>query len=945
MTRYKRIKKSSKKNLTGSKVLMPVFLTFTVGTALVGCASVEQGQSTTEEVHEIQPQSIYTISPEVANTELIMNNLATAPHWFPAELLEWTPSSDKHFEYNRSTVALADRVSKDRLETVNATQDKEREVVAISIMNNSTSGNPSQGSNKISSNVFSYWQYVDKMVYWGGSSGEGLIVPPTADVTNAAHKNGVPVLGTVFFPMEAHGGKMAWLDEFLTKDENGSFPIVDKLIEVAQSYGFDGWFINQETEGNEETPLTPEHAQLMKELIVEFKAKAGDSLEIMWYDSMTKEGEMDWQNALTEENEFFLVGDNQEMIADSMFLNFWWTTDTLAPENLLEASTQKAQELGINPNVIYAGIDVQANGVNTPIRWELFEAGNTSLGLYCPSWTYASASSIDDFHAKENRLWVNENGDPSVSTSATDREWRGVSTYIVEKSVVNSLPFMTNFNLGHGYNFFIDGEKVSETDWNNRSMADVLPTYRWMIENEGANTLSADIDYANAFYGGNSIKLLGNMEAGKKSTIKLFSADLTLEDKVSFTTAIKSSENVDFDLVLDFHDGTTETLKSKEKVSVDEWTTLSYDVSKLSGKAIKNISYAISSKEEVSGLRLSIGNMTIARESDATNATASNLKVEDYLFDEDAMYAGVKLSWEGNADSNGHYEIYQINQDGTKSFLGTSATTAFFYNALPREGESNQTNFEVVAVNNLGEQGTSAKATMEWPDNSMPKAEFSVSRTLVAPGDDVTFTNLSSQNAEEFVWEFKGANIESSTDVTPTINFAEEGVYTVTLTAKNKSGEVSVTKEEIITVSNAATELVNLSEGKATEASGFVNNNEAPQFAVDGLLDTKWCATGTAPHWIVIDLGELKTISEVYMAHAEAGGESDGMNTKAYTIEVSQDGENFEEVVNITRNSAATTVDTFKAVEAQYVRVSAIKPTQNSDSAVRIYEIQVRGLE
>lgn len=105
---------------------------------------------------------------------------------------------------------------------------------------------------------------------------------------------------------------------------------------------------------------------------------------------------------------------------------------------------------------------------------------------------------------------------------------------------------MTNFNLGHGYNFFIDGEKVSETDWNNRSMADVLPTYRWMIENEGANTLSADIDYANAFYGGNSIKLLGNMEAGKKSTIKLFSADLTLEDKVSFTTAIKSSENVDF---------------------------------------------------------------------------------------------------------------------------------------------------------------------------------------------------------------------------------------------------------------------------------------------------------------------------------------------------------------------------------------------------------------
>ena len=32
------------------------------------------------------------------------------------------------------------------------------------------------------------------------------------------------------------------------KDATGHFPIVDKMIEVAQKYGFDGWFINQETE-------------------------------------------------------------------------------------------------------------------------------------------------------------------------------------------------------------------------------------------------------------------------------------------------------------------------------------------------------------------------------------------------------------------------------------------------------------------------------------------------------------------------------------------------------------------------------------------------------------------------------------------------------------------------------------------------------------------------
>ena len=931
-------KKLHNKTVTPSRVLMPVFVSFMVGTTLVGCTTANQTADQAPMTNEVK----YTVSKEVANPELLMNNQPTAPHWFPAELLEWSPSSDQNLNFNKSVVELAQRVDKEKLSPVNETQDKDREVVALSIMNSSTSGNPSQGSNKFSSNVFSYWQYIDKMVYWGGSSGEGLIVPPSADVTNAAHTNGVPVLGTVFFPMVAHGGKMEWLDEFLTKDENGSFPLVDKLIEVAQTYGFDGWFINQETEGTEEEPLTPEHAKLMQEFIVEFKSKAQDSLEIMWYDSMTKEGEMEWQNALTEENKFFLVGDNEEMVADSMFLNFWWTDDEWVDQKLIEASTEKANELGINPNTIFAGVDVQANGINTPIRWDLFEAGQTSLGLYCPSWTFTSASSIDDFHAKENRLWVNEKADPSIATSAVNNEWRGVSTYAIEKTVVNTLPFVTNFNLGHGYNFFINGEKVSETDWNNRSLADITPTYRWIIENEGANQLSADIDYANAFYGGNSIKLLGNLEADKNSTIKLYSADLMIEDNLSFTTAVKSSNEVDFNLVLDFHDGSSETIKSKDKVMAGEWTTLSYDVSKLSGKSIKNISYAISSGEAVSGLTLNIGNISITRDEDAKDTVTENLKVDEAVFDDDAMFAGVKLSWSGEADS---YEVYQINQDGTKSFLGATLNTNFFYNALPREGESNKTDFEVVAINKLGEAGTSSTTTMEWPDNSLPKAEFTVSKTLVAPGEEITFENHSSQNSEEFIWEFKGATVQSSTDKTPTVSYENEGVYSVTLTAKNKSGEQVKAMEEIITVSKDALELANLSEGKTAEASSFVNNNEAPQFAFDGLLDTKWCATGTAPHSITVDLGSVKTISEVHMAHAEAGGESDGMNTKAYTIEVSQDGVNFEEVVNVTKNSSANSVDTFKAVQAQFVKITVSKPSQNSDSAVRIYEIQVKGLE
>ncbi len=35
---------------------------------------------------------------------------------------------------------------------------------------------------------------------------------------------------------------------FLAKDEDGKFPIVEKMIEVTDPYGFDDWFINQETD-------------------------------------------------------------------------------------------------------------------------------------------------------------------------------------------------------------------------------------------------------------------------------------------------------------------------------------------------------------------------------------------------------------------------------------------------------------------------------------------------------------------------------------------------------------------------------------------------------------------------------------------------------------------------------------------------------------------------
>ena len=400
------------------------------------------------------------------------------------------------------------------------------------------------------------------------------------------------------------------------------------------------------------------------------------------------------------------------------------------------------------------------------------------------------------------------------------------------------------------------------------------------------------------------------------------------------------------DLVLTFHDGTETTISADKKLSTD-WTKLTYDISPYVGKSIKTISYKLSSPVCVDNFSANLGNITIEIPNSSSKVNISNAKLNDVDF-KDGIYAGARLSWspEGNSSDVHHYEIYRVMNDGTKVLLGATPNTSYYVSDLRRNDKETNTNFEVVAVNKNYNRGNSQSINIEWPSYPSPAASFKVSNTLIAPGQSVTFTNTSSEVTEEIQWKFPGAKVESSTEQNPTVTYEKEGVYPVTLTAKNSSGENVETKTELITVTNAAKDgLVNLSLNKSAKASSFVNENEAPQYALDGNVKTKWCAVGSAPHTLTIDLGDIKTIGELEISHAEAGGESSGMNTKAYSLEVSNDGEKFTPVLNVDNNIKAISNDAFPVTKARYVRLNIIQPTQGADSAARIYEVSVKGLD
>ncbi len=904
----------------------------------------------------------YGVTMENEHPDLVLGIQPEVPYWFPAQILEWDPEEDGDLLFHKSTVPLAVRRDRESLDTVNATQNRDTKVLALSIMNRNTSGNLPHGGNTAEANVFSYWQYVDSLVYWGGSSGEGLIVPPAADVVDAGHRNGVKVLGTVFMPQTAHGGKMEWLDDLLGQ-EGRSYPVADKLIQAARVYGFDGWFINQETEGTQEEPLTKKHADKMKEFLAYFKAQAPE-LELIYYDSMTDEGQMAWQNALTDKNAAFLK-DGGKDLADGMFINFGWKDLASGGRELLKDSAALAEELGIDPYDLYAGIDLQANGYMTRVNWSLFEkpAGGTltSLGLYCPSWAFSSAENMEDFRKKENMLWVNQYGDPSAGSGNQDAlQWQGISTFVAERTAVTSLPFVTNFSTGNGYSFFKEGYQISLWDWNNRSLSDILPTYRYIIENGEGNGLTADLDMEDAWYGGSSLLLSGTMKQNTESVIRLYSAELPVENRMLFTITAKAfGAEIALDAILALEDGTEVVLEGDRLVD-SGWTTVAYDMSGLAGKKIRTISCRMSADRDAGEAGLRFGNITMAEAGTGWNMDVSDVQIMDSGFDEDAMYAGVRLSWEtgdareegepsassGTGDAPVYYEIYRIGEDNNRYLAGVSNTESFYLHGLPRTAGEEQTVLEVVPVNCFLEEGSGDRVVLKWPDNSLPRAAFTADVTLAAPGDTITFRSFCSRNTEKVTWTLPGASQESAQGEEISVSYSQEGIYPVSVKAENESGSSEASQEAYIVITKAASGgLSLLSRGAPVQADSYVNENEAPPFAVDGDRGKKWCATGNAPHEITLDLGEEKTVSAVDIFHAQAGGESPDMNTRAYTILVSRDGEEFMEVCRVTKNTAETTHDAFAPAEARFVRLLIEEPTQGSDSAARIYEIEVYGLE
>ena len=176
---------------------------------------------------------------------------------------------------------------------------------------------------------FTHWQYIDGLIWFGGP-----ILIPAAPWVNAAHRNGIKVYGNLFFAPNVYGGSNEKISNFLEKDENGRFIAAQKLKEIVKYYGFDGWFVNMETN------VDSTNGKLMYEFVKELTRIMPRSKDVIWYDAMIMSGKVDWQDQFNEKNKAFLQN-NKRRVSDAVFVNFFWKE-----KSEVKVSKSTAQSLG-----------------------------------------------------------------------------------------------------------------------------------------------------------------------------------------------------------------------------------------------------------------------------------------------------------------------------------------------------------------------------------------------------------------------------------------------------------------------------------------------------------------------------------------------------------------------------------------------------------------------
>ncbi|KAL2558258.1 Cytosolic endo-beta-N-acetylglucosaminidase 1 [Forsythia ovata] len=415
-----------------------------------------------------------------------------------------------HFPFNKATVKLPTGNGRGAA----SMPQRPRILVCHDMAGGYTDDRFVQGGGNADAYAIWHWYLIDVFVYFS----HNLVTLPPPCWTNTAHRHGVKVLGT--FIVEWDEGKKLAKQLLLTKESAQMY--AERLTELAVALNFDGWLLNMEV------TLDPKQIPNLKEFVNHLSQTMHSAVPgsiVIWYDSVTIDGDLSWQDQLNDKNKPFFD------LCDGIFVNYTWK------EGYPKLSADVAGDRKFD---VYMGIDVFGRGTygggqwTTNVALDVIKKDGVSAAIFAPGWVYET-NQPPDFQTAQNRWW-----------GLVEKSWGVVQNY------PKILPFYSNFNQGHGYHIYVDGEQVLDTPWNNISSQSFQP----FIEYPGDPTtqpIQVVINFKEASYsGGGNITFKGTL-GGDTFTARLFQGELLLGNSpIHFTYSVKLSGNSLLGLALEF---------------------------------------------------------------------------------------------------------------------------------------------------------------------------------------------------------------------------------------------------------------------------------------------------------------------------------------------------------------------------------------------------------
>lgn len=883
---------------------------------------------------------------------LFLSNVAKAQQpyggcWHPDFVKTWTPETDPNAKFNRSRVPLAKRFKEPTLMKANQYQFYEGQVCNSTILFPTCSLCPSQGANNFVGYQPTYWQYMDKLVYWAGSASEGIIIPPPAGSIDAAHQSGVKVLGQIFFPPSVYGGKQEWVREVLTK-ENGKYIFAQKLYEIAKYLGFEGWFINEETGGAQQSEW--------KEFIDQFHKIAdehGDNyMEIQWY------------NASHQPATSLLAGHKQT----SQFIEYGSVGDFSRYASQMNCTKEDVF------SKIYGGIQcVNAGlaGFGRDLRNAFPRTGHVgSVDLFCPEeriWKDnvkdllntssnngpMAYSAMERTFYNEDITWVNRQKDPSniIETPGSYNSWPGIAGCVLERSAISSMPFTTSFCVGIGKYRFVEGKKLNVQDWYHSGMQSVMPTWRWWIENKDKN-FEVKINWEDAYNLGNSIKAQGVLTKGEH-LMRLYKTMIDVKDGGKLTLVYKTSNVGSFDVKLATEskvNGEMETLTNPTLTTKNNWTVAEYSLESLKGKTIYMIALNLKAQETIQNYYLTLGQLQLIPSNYKPSEVEITNLVNQTTLKEEEGDLRLTWDWKDNADLD-HFDIYTQNDNGDKKLVGQTRDEAFYVPRFVRLNKTKVVNVSVVPIMKDGSEGKTAKLDVNYPAPKAPVVTLNPDKSYVKVGDVITIKAKGTGQPTAWKWQLpqglelaQGSSLEKETIK---VVAKTTGTQTITVLATNDAG-TSTTKVDVVDVmtDSEMQDVKNVALKKRISSySGATSDEESPKNIIDGVenpsnIHQKWCNINSN-HECVIDLQSNFRIYGFKIFDCKSGPENN-TNIDNYRIYLSEDGKKWTLVVdakNRYRDNIKT--DNIVPTKARYVKLN---PYSDDGFTMRMWEFEVFGV-